>query len=92
VAERLLADAPALAEALGPKLRGIDPVQTGRVLAEIGQSYLDYKVVAQREAEQLAELSEIPDVLVSIPFFETDIYDLGGLLRLGRGLWGQAPV
>jgi hypothetical protein len=25
--------------------------------------------------------------MVAVPFFDTDIYDLAGLLRLGRTLW-----
>ena len=44
-------------------------------------------MVAKREAEQRAELEIRPDVLVAVPFFDTDIYDLAGLLRLGRTLW-----
>ena len=28
-------------------------------------------------------LSVIPDVLATVPFFDTDLYDLRGLLRLG---------
>jgi hypothetical protein len=43
--------------------------------------------VAQREAEQQAELATMPESLVSVPYFETDVYDLGGLLRLGERLW-----
>jgi hypothetical protein len=44
-------------------------------------------VVARREAEQMAELRGAPDVLVTVPFFEGDIYDMGGLLQLGAQLW-----
>jgi hypothetical protein len=44
-------------------------------------------VVAKREAEQRAELATRPDITVAVPFFETDIYDLAGLLQLGRVLW-----
>ena len=58
-----------------------------RVLGEVGSSYLDYNVVAQREAEQRAEMAHVPDVLVTIPFFETDVFDMEGLLRLGEQLW-----
>ena len=58
-----------------------------RVLREVGESFLNFGVVAKREAEQRAELATRPDVVVAVPFFETDIYDLAGLLRLGRTLW-----
>lgn len=66
---------------------GHDEAQLARVIAEVGTSYLDYSIVAQREAEQRAELSHVPDTLVSLPFFETDVYDMAGLLQLGERLW-----
>jgi anion-transporting ArsA/GET3 family ATPase len=58
-----------------------------RVLREIGESFLNYRVVASREAEQRKELGRVPDVVVSAPFFDTDIFDLAGLLRLGDTIW-----
>jgi anion-transporting ArsA/GET3 family ATPase len=66
-----------------------DPGQLARVLAEVGESYLNFRVVAQREAEEQAELETVPESLVSVPFFDSDIYDLAGLLRLGERLWGE---
>ena len=89
-AERLRADAPALVAGLAGVLpEGVDdPAQVARVLAEVGDSYLNFAVVAKREAEQRAELARVPDVVVSVPYFDTDIYDLTGLLRLGRAIWG----
>ena len=88
VAERLRDEAPELAAALAPGV-GADEQQLRRVLAEVGQSYCDYRIVAQREAEQRAELQTVPETLVSVPFFDTDVYDLAGLLRLGARLWGE---
>ena len=44
-------------------------------------------MVAQREAEQRAELAASPEVIAAVPYFETDIADLGGLLRLGAKIW-----
>ena len=85
VAERLCADGPALAAALGPDAGAPGPV--ARVLGEVGESFLNFGVVAKREAEQRAELGTTPDVVVTVPFFDRDIYDLAGLLRLGRALW-----
>jgi len=87
VAERLRDDAGELAAALTPSLEAHDTRQVGRVLAEVGQSYLDYRIVAQREQEQQTALATVPEALVSVPYFETDIYDLAGLLRLGTRLW-----
>ena len=87
VAERLRSDGPALAAELGPDA-GEAPAVT-RVLREVGESFLNFGVVAKREAEQRAELSTRPDVMVAVPFFETDIYDLAGLLRHGSALWAS---
>jgi hypothetical protein len=60
---------------------------TGSVLTEIGRSFLDYQVVARREAEQRRELASIPDLTLSVPYFDDDIHSLDGLLRLGEGIW-----
>jgi anion-transporting ArsA/GET3 family ATPase len=89
VAEKLRDRADELAQAVAPKVRSGDPDQIRRVLSEVGRSYLDYRVVAQREAEQQAELATVPEALVSVPYFDTDVYDLAGLLRLGEQLWSS---
>ncbi|MDP9071870.1 MAG: AAA family ATPase [Actinomycetota bacterium] len=65
-----------------------EPAQVSRVLTEVAESFLRFEVVAQREAEQRAELAVAPAVVASVPYFETDIYDLGGLLRLAERIWG----
>ena len=70
-----------------PSSSDLDQSPAERVIAEVGSSYLDYNLVAQREAEQRAELAHIPDVLVSVPYFESDVHDLAGLLELGERLW-----
>ncbi len=64
-----------------------DVAQVSRVLTEVAESFLRFEVVAQREAEQRAELAVAPDVVAAVPYFETDIYDLGGLLRLAEQIW-----
>jgi anion-transporting ArsA/GET3 family ATPase len=89
VAERMKEGSAEIAGKLAaePELGGTDAQLLARVIAEIGTSYLDYNIVAQREAEQRAELAHTPDVLVSIPYFESDVYDLASLLRLGERLW-----
>jgi anion-transporting ArsA/GET3 family ATPase len=85
VAERLCAEAPQIAARLGPEPG--DPELVARVLAEIGESYRNFGVVAKREAEQRAELAEVPEVVATVPYFDTDIFDLGGLLQLGEAIW-----
>ena len=83
-------DADALAEQVGPDAVAAaepDPAMVARVLREVGESFLNYQVVAKREAEQRAELARSPDVVATVPYFDTDIYDLAGLLRLGEQIW-----
>jgi anion-transporting ArsA/GET3 family ATPase len=67
---------------------GEDPAMVERVLREVAESFRNFQVVAQREAKQRQELGTTPDVVTAVPYFETDIYDLGGLLRLGEQIWG----
>ena len=75
--------AAALAQGVG------DLAQVSRVLAEVAESFLRFQVVAQREAEQRTELSVATDVVATVPYFETDVCDLQGLLRLGEQIWAQ---
>jgi anion-transporting ArsA/GET3 family ATPase len=89
VAERLRDQAEEIAGAIAPQLAVADVAQVRRVLVEIGQNYLDYRLVAQAEAEKQAELSTAAETLVSVPYFDTDVHDFAGLMRLGAGLWGE---
>ena len=85
VAERLHDKAGEVAAAVANP--GEDAADVARVLDEVAESYLRFSVVAQREAEQRAELAASPEVVASVPYFESDITDLGGLLRLGAKIW-----
>ncbi|MCU0267423.1 MAG: AAA family ATPase [Acidimicrobiales bacterium] len=85
VAERLCRDPEALAGQLPGEVGEVTPV--ARVLREIGESFLNYRVVASREAEEQREMGHVPDLVCLAPYFETDIYDLAGLLRLGGQIW-----
>jgi len=87
IAERLCAGAGDVAAQVAPAVDA-EPAQAERVLKEIGENFRNYQVVAQREAEQRAEVAAAPEVVVSVPYFETDIFDLSGLLRLGQKIWG----
>ena len=82
LAESMKARASELAEGLTE-----DPDVAARVLEEVSESFLNFGVVARREAEQQAELKGTPDLLVTVPYFDADIYDMGGLLRLGAQVW-----
>src|SRR5205823_7624853 len=89
VAETLRDEAPKLAQRIAEADGACgDEAQVARVLGEVGDSFLRFGVVAKREAEQRAELARVPDVVATVPYFDSDIYDLGGLLRLGREIWG----
>ena len=77
--------APDIAARLGPPADDVARLAT--VLREVGESFLNYQVVARREAEQRSELSERPKVTATVPYFDDDIHSLAGLLRLGDLLW-----
>jgi len=66
---------------------GADPGQVARVLREVGASFLNFQVVAQREAETRAELGVMPEVVAAAPYLDSDVFDLGGLVRLGDAVW-----
>jgi anion-transporting ArsA/GET3 family ATPase len=85
VAQRLELEAGRVAGELPAEVGPPDHVE--RVLREIGASFLNYRVVARREAEQRQEMAHVPDIVATVPFFDTDIYDLAGLLRLGEAFW-----
>jgi anion-transporting ArsA/GET3 family ATPase len=90
VAQRLCADPAGLAKAVTetPGGAGIGATdQVARVLAEVGESFLNFQVVATREAEQRAELAAVSEVVATIPYADHDITDLAGLLELGAWLW-----
>ena len=93
VAEAMKDRAEELAAGLAPSVGAgdpglADPTQIARVLTEVADSYLNFQIVALREMEERATLAVAPDVLATVPFFDTDIYDLTGLLRLGEQIWG----
>jgi anion-transporting ArsA/GET3 family ATPase len=92
VAESLKERAADLAADLAPTLESVapalgDPDQIARVLTEVADSYLNFQVVALREMEERTMLSVVPDVLATVPFFDSDLFDLAGLVRLGEQIW-----
>ncbi len=81
-----LGDALAAAAPEVPELGDTD--RTARVLRTVGESFRNFAVVAKREAELRSELGRQPEVLVTVPSFEIDIYDVAGLARIGDHLFG----
>jgi anion-transporting ArsA/GET3 family ATPase len=84
-AKVLCSEGAKLTAALPPELG--PPELVSRVLQEVGESFLNFQVVAKREAEMRAELSAAPEVVATVPYFDHDITDLAGLLQLGEQIW-----
>ena len=55
-----------------------EPAQLAWVLGEVGESFLNFEVVAIREAEQRSELGGHADVVATVPYADHDITDLAG--------------
>ena len=85
VARRMVAGADEAAAALDDGAD--DPGAVADVLRDVGESFLNYQVVATREQEQRTELADRAEVVATVPYFDHDIADLAGLLRLGEALW-----
>jgi anion-transporting ArsA/GET3 family ATPase len=85
-------DSDAIARDLAGATGLADPDATARVLRTLADSFHNYEVVARREAELRIELGRIappgPEVVVSVPSFDTDIADVRGLARIGEALFG----
>jgi len=90
-ARLMAADSEAIASSLAGSLLvdgdAPDPNHIAHVLAEVGSNFANFSVVARREAEQRAELAQIPELCVTVPWFDDDIHSVEGLLRLGEILW-----
>lgn len=87
VAQRLVSQPTEVAAALPPEVG--EKAQVARVLGEVGESFLNFQLVAKREAEQRSELAKRADVVASVPYSDRDVTDLGGLLVLGEHLWRE---
>jgi anion-transporting ArsA/GET3 family ATPase len=78
------------ASALAAELASAVDAPAGRVagvLAEVAASFANFQVVANREAEQRAELAAVPEVTAAVPYLDEDVHDVAGLTRLGDQLW-----
>ena len=83
-AEAMSAEAGAIAAELA---RESDRDALAGVLREVSESYRNYRIIATREAEQLAELDVAADLVVTVPAIERDITTLAEVLGLGTYLW-----
>ena len=57
------------------------------VLREVAENYLNYRLIAARELEQLSELTVPRELLVSVPALQRDVCSLADVLEVGRHLW-----
>lgn len=85
VADRLRQDPAPVAAAVAGRVD--DPGQVARVLTEVADSFLNYRLVASREAEEAARLGSRAEVVATVPYLSEDICDLAGLLHIGGHLW-----
>ena len=87
-ARALVADPGPAAQAAAEADAELDQTTAGRVLATVGESFLNFEVAAKREAELRGELGRLSAPVLRVPAFEEDIHDLRGLARLGECLFG----
>jgi anion-transporting ArsA/GET3 family ATPase len=85
-ARRLCSDPGPAAAALSPEA---DEETARRVLRTVGESFLNFALVARREAELRSELARVPEVTLRVPYFEADVHDLSGLARIGEHLFAS---
>ena len=87
---RALCTDPGPAAAAAASRGGPDEATARRVLGTIGESFLNFEVVAKREAELRAELATVPELVLRVPYFDSDIHDLTSLARLGTRLFSPS--
>ena len=86
--ERRAADAAADVAAASGTAAGGPGELLAPVLEAAGRSFLDYAVLAAREAELATRLGRLAEVTVAVPHLDNDVADLDQLLALGRFLAG----
>jgi anion-transporting ArsA/GET3 family ATPase len=84
-AEAMTAGADDIAAELARRVT--DRAALAGVLREVAESYRNYRIVATREAEQRAELTVDPGLVVTVPALESDITSLTEVLAVGQHLW-----
>jgi anion-transporting ArsA/GET3 family ATPase len=67
--------------------QSFDVDTAAHVLAEVGQCFTDYRMLAAREAELAVRLSRLAAVTAFVPQLDRDVSDLSHLLELGRATW-----
>ena len=60
----------------------VEPAVVRHVLTEVASRFHDVAIVASREAERRAELSELAAHVLDVPSLDSDVNDLSGLMAL----------
>jgi hypothetical protein len=93
LADRLGSQSQELAVPLADKLAGGEPPEVvAAVLGELAQSFANFRLVANREAELLRELAAQHDLSATVGYQPGNITDLAGLLRIGGAIWGDTEA
>jgi anion-transporting ArsA/GET3 family ATPase len=91
VADALGSSADDLAASLPPELRGRERAAlVASVLSEVAESFSNFRLVANREAELRSELALTHEVTATVGYQPGNVTDLGALLRIGGTIWGDA--
>ncbi len=82
---------PHFTDALPEALRARAETLDGTDLGGLYRNLADFALVAHREEEHLAGLSEqvAPAPVIRVPFLSTDVHDLAGLRLVGDHLFGR---
>ena len=84
-AEAMKSNAATLASLVARRVGDRDAMEG--VLREVAENYLNYRMVAARELEQLSELTVPSELLVTVPALQRDVCSLADVLEVGRHLW-----
>ncbi|MEO8693226.1 MAG: ArsA-related P-loop ATPase [Acidimicrobiales bacterium] len=84
-AERLRDEADDLAVSM--KIGERDRAAFADVLREIAESFLGYRALATRQAEQLAEFGSASEVTLLVPALEEGVTSIADIVELGQRLW-----
>jgi hypothetical protein len=73
--------------AAGMKVAERDRDAMADVLREIADSFLGYRALATRQAEQLAEFGSSSDLTLLVPALEEGVSTIADIVELGQRLW-----
>ena len=84
-AERLRDEADELAVSM--KIGDATRAAFADVLREVADSFLGYRALATRQAEQLAEFGSASEVTLLVPALEEGVSSIADIVELGQRLW-----